>query len=174
MLLSVISCGGETHHQKDRVVKESISQEVTEIDSIQRSNEQFCSKEKKFKAEKLSIVNQIKSSNSIDNPGDSILGIWEVKNVYNMAIYEIVKFKDQYFAKIHYYNDGKREIKAQMNEEDYFLDGIYYKNGKYTMGKMYMPDGKQYQSKFILNGDNLKVKMSINGYSYTEDWKRKP
>lgn len=67
-------------------------------------------------------------------PGDAILGMWEVKNEYYTAVYEIIRDQNQYFGKVHYYNDGDTVIIARKNKNDYMLEGVYYKDSTYTKG----------------------------------------
>lgn len=173
LLLSIISCEGKTQRQKGEMVENSISEMKTEIDSLQKTQKKAIEKIENSETENITFIEQLKNNIYGKNPGDSIIGLWEVQNDYYMAIYEIIKFENQYFGKMHYYNDMETEIQGQNNEDDYFLDGIFYKDGKYTNGKMYMPDGKQYQAKFVLKGDRLHVQMMVEGQPYTEIWKRK-
>lgn len=118
-------------------------------------------------------TNKVQSANKQENQADRIIGVWEVKNDYYMAIYEIEKYKGKYVGKIHYYNYGKTEYKGENSEKDYFLGGVTYENGSYKNGKMYMPDGSNYQVIFKLNNNNeLEAKMTVQGSPYTEIWKR--
>jgi len=104
---------------------------------------------------------------------DPIIGVWNVKNEYNEAIYEIVEYQGKFFGKIHYYNNGKTEYKGDNNKEDYFLTDVELIENEYTNGKMYMPDGRYYQVLFELKNNNtLLVKMTIQGEPYTETWVR--
>ena len=104
---------------------------------------------------------------------DPIIGIWDVKNVYYQATYEIVEHEGKFFGKVHYYNDGKSEYKGDNKKEDYFLTDVEKQNGKYIKGKMYMPDGSFYNVVFTLKNDNtLEAKMTVDGQPYTENWKR--
>ncbi len=158
-MLGITSC--QTKNEKAK--KEMIAERISKI------------KNEKYQGD--SILYQSSESNKIqlkqNKSGDDILGIWEVKNEYNAAIYEIVKYENQYFAKIHYYNDGKNEFEEKKNKEDYFLEDMYFRNGQYTIGKMYMPNGNNYQVKFTLNVDDLTVEMTIDDQPYKEIWKRK-
>lgn len=164
--LSFTSCKGEKQRQKEQLVANSISEMKAEANSGQEQADSI-------KTGEQTIGEQIKSKILGTSPGDSIIGIWEVNNDYYMAIYEILKYEHQYVGKMHYYNDGETELEAKGSEDDYFLDGITFKEGKYSNGNMYMPDGKQYIAKFTIKGDILNVEMTIDGYPYTEVWKRK-
>jgi hypothetical protein len=172
-MLSTYSCQAKDKRAKSQMIENRISEikiEKSKADSITNKNSE---------GQKNQIIqnqvsdNQLKSKNAESNKGDSIIGIWEVKNDYYVAIYEIIKYKEQYFGKIHYYNDGEKEIKAQRSEDDYFLDGVFYKDDKFTSGKMYLQDGSQIQVGFSLNKDELTAKMIIDGQPYKEIWKRK-
>ena len=155
-LIIFSSCQGRIEKQKES----NIANRITEM-----KIEDAISKESNFKEKLISKL--------LPNvEGDSLIGVWEVKNDYYMAIFEIIKYDEQFFGKIHYYNDGETEIKAKNNKDDYFLDGIYYKDGKYSNGKMYMPDGTYYEINIKLHGDELTVKMTIDGEAYSEVWKR--
>ncbi len=155
-IMTLLSCEGRTERLKQQKIEKQISEMKSE-DSISNT---------------VSFKEKLKSKLLPNIEGDSIIGVWEVKNDYYMAIYEIVKYDDQYFGKIHYYNDGETEIKAQNSKEDYFLDGIFFKDGKYSDGKMYMPDGTYYEINISLSGDELIVKMTVDGQPYSEVWKR--
>ena len=157
LLLSVSSCQGKNEKAKAQMIEKNISEMETEI---AHSNIQFIDEKAKAKADQ-------------SNPGDSILGVWEVKNDYYMAIYEIVKYENQYFGKIHYYNDGKEEYEGNNNKEDYFLEGFTFQDNHYTPAKMFMPDSTSYQVKFTLKGDELISQMTVQGQAYKEVWKRK-
>lgn len=105
---------------------------------------------------------------------DNIVGIWEVKNDFYMAVYEIQKYKGKYVGLVHYYNDGKEEVKGDGGKDYYFMENVTYHNGNYQNGKMHMPDGSKYDVSFVLKNDNhLEAKMKIEGQPYTEIWKRK-
>lgn len=104
---------------------------------------------------------------------DKIIGVWEVKNDYYQATYEIVAYEGKFFGKAHYYNDGKIEYKGDNKKEDYFLTDIEKKDNQYINGKMYSPDGSFYNVIFILKDDNtLEAKMTVDKQPYTEIWKR--
>lgn len=106
--------------------------------------------------------------------GDRILGIWEVKNEYYMAVYEIQRYKDYYVGLVHYYNDGKDEIKGDGSKDFYFLENVKYNQSGYEGGVMHMPDGSQYDVILYLKNENqLEAKMTIEGQPYTEIWIRK-
>ncbi len=167
-LVSFTSCKGEKQREKEQIIAESISELKTDI-KVKEQNLVSDSLE----TEKNSFREQVKSKVLGTSPGDSIIGVWEVKNDYCMAVYEILKYENKYVGKMHYYNDGETEMKSQNNECDYFLDGITYKDNAYSKGTIYMPDGKQYQAHFVLKGDILTVNMTIDNYPYTEIWKRK-
>ena len=102
---------------------------------------------------------------------DKIVGVWNVKNDYYQAVYEIVENKGIFFGKIHYYNDGTREYKGTNEKKDYFLTDLEKKEGKYVNGKMYMPDGSYYNAIFSLKDNNrLEVLMTVDGKPYKEIW----
>ena len=104
---------------------------------------------------------------------DAIIGVWDVKNQYNEAIYEIVEYQGKFFGKTHYYNDGKTEYKGNSKKEDYFLTDVEKIDGKYINGKMYTPDGRFYQVIFSFKNDNtLEAKMTVDDQPYTETWVR--
>lgn len=102
---------------------------------------------------------------------DKIIGVWNVKNDYYQAIYEIVESKGEFFGKIHYYNDGKSEYKGNNKKEDYFLTDLEKKDEKYINGKMYMPDGSFYKVIITLKNDTtLEVLMTVENKPYKEIW----
>jgi len=103
----------------------------------------------------------------------TIVGVWEVKNDYYEAVYEIVEQDSKFFGKVHYYNDGTTTYEGKNEEEDYFLKDIEYKDGKYMNGKMYMPNGSFYQVNFTLRDKNtLQALMTVEEQPYTEIWTR--
>ncbi|MCG8583038.1 MAG: hypothetical protein MI866_24180 [Bacteroidales bacterium] len=158
LLISISSCQGGS---KQRMIEQRIVEMQIENETLDIINKNPGTKQ---------LTDSLK--NDTLNDGDNILGIWEVNNDYYKAIYEIVKFNQQYFGKVHYYNDGTTEIKAVGGEKDFFLEDILYKDGSYTYGKMHLPDGSFYYVRFTLKGDELTVKMTIQGQPYTEVWKR--
>lgn len=159
LFLTVYACKGEAERAKEQMIERTISEMRIEADTV-------------LKGESYEY-NKTSATETDNKKGDSIIGIWEVKNQYYMAIYEIVKYKNQYYGKIHYYNDGKDEYKGKNSKEDYFLEDVSYVNGKYTIGKMHMPDGSNYQVKFSLKKDELHILMTVDGHPYKEIWKRK-
>ena len=165
ILFSVASCKGKSDKQKQQMIEHSILEMKVEMQSDTML-------QKKAQKEDRTLEDKISSRLIQKSKGDSIIGVWEVKNNYYMAIYEIVKYEKQYLGKVHYYNDGENEIKTKGSKEDYFLEGIYYRGGKYTQGKMHTPDNKQYDVILTLKGDELVVEMKIEGHPYSESWKR--
>lgn len=162
VLFLTTSCKSEAQNQKEQQINTSISEMKTEMDSIQKAKKQDIQNNQTAKEQDIQ-----------NNQADKIIGVWEVKNDYYMAIYEVEKYKGKYIGKIHYYNDGKTEYKGENSEKDYFLGGVTYENGSYKNGKMYMPDGSNYQVVFNLKNNNeLEVKMTVQGSPYTEIWKR--
>ena len=143
----------------------------------------FSCQSKDVKAKKQMIENRISELQSeigrtddLENnksAGDSIIGIWEVDNKYYKAIYEIIKHNNQYYGKIHYFNDGSTEYKGSNSKKDYFLDDLTYQDGKFSFAKMHMPDGSYYQVKILLDRDKITAQMTIQGKPYQEIWKRK-
>lgn len=127
--------------------------------------------------ERISALKTIIITDSIsekeNSKGDSILGVWEVNNEYYKAVFEIVKYKKQYFGKVHYFKDNSKEIKGKNSKEDYFIDGFSFEKGTYQLTKMHLWDGSHYQVKFLLNGDELIAQMTVQGEPYQEVWKRK-
>ncbi|WP_296386712.1 DUF2147 domain-containing protein [Winogradskyella sp.] len=104
---------------------------------------------------------------------DNIIGVWDVKNDYYQAIYEIVENDNKFFGKVHYYNDGTTEYKGDNKKEDYFLTNVELKDGKYINGKMYLPDGSFYNVIFTLKDKNtLEALMTVEKLPYTEIWTR--
>ena len=104
---------------------------------------------------------------------DPIIGVWDVKNDYYQAVYEIVEYKGEFVGKVHYYNDGTTEYKGNNKKEDYFLTDIEPKDGKYINGKMYLPDGSFYNVIFTLKNENaLEVLMTVENKPYKETWTR--
>jgi hypothetical protein len=159
LLFGISSCQGSS---KQRMIEQRIVEMQIESETLDTLKQKSDSKQ----------VNESIADNQVNN-GDEIIGIWEVNNDYYMAIYEIVKFNQQYFGKVHYYNDGTTEIKSLGGEKDFFLEDILYKDGAYTYGKMHLPDGSFYYVRFTLNGDELTANMTIQGQPYSEVWKRK-
>lgn len=122
----------------------------------------------------LKADKSVKKAKAKPHSGDKIVGIWEVKNDFYMAVYEIQKYKGKYVGLVHYYNDGKEEVKGDGGKDYYFMENVTYNNGKYENGKMHMPDGSKYDVSFVLKNENqLEAKMKIEGQPYTEIWKRK-
>jgi len=160
LLLSIFSCKGKDEKAKTQMIDQRVSELKTEIASKSVSTEQVSSD---------TIVEKQDQKLS----GDSIIGVWEVSNNYYTAIYEIIKYEDEYMGKIHYYNDGKDEYENTSSKEDYFLTEVKFEDGQYTIGKMYMPDGSHYQVKFTLKGDQLTAAMTVQGEPYKEVWTRK-
>lgn len=164
VLLFTISCKGEAQKKKEQHINNRISEMKTEMDSI---------KKEETKVIENSTAQKVQKQTKQDNKADKIMGVWEVKNDYYMAIYEVEKYQDRYIGKIHYYNDGKTEYIGKNTKEDYFLDSISYENGTYINGKMYMPDGSNYQVIFKQkSNDELEAKMTIQGSPYIKIWKR--
>lgn len=172
-LLAISSCKGEQQQKKAQIAATTTSEVQAEVDSSEVINNQSTAENDSGSETKLSLKEQLKTALFDSSPGDSIVGVWEVKNEYYMAVYEIIKYKNHYVGKMHYYNDGSKVIEATSDANDYFLDGIAYVNKKYTTGTMYMPDGKQHKANLVLKGDVLVVKITMNGYPYTEKWTRK-
>lgn len=104
---------------------------------------------------------------------DTIIGVWDVKNDYYEAIYEVVAHEGKYHGKVHYYNDGKDEYKGKDRKKDYFLTDVEYLNGEYVNGKMYGMDGTYYEVIFTIKDKNtLEAKMTVQGEPYKETWTR--
>lgn len=104
---------------------------------------------------------------------DKIIGVWDIKNDYYQAVYEIVEHEGKFFGKAHYYNDGTTEYKGDNKKEDYFLTDIEKKGETYINGKMYLPDGSFYNVIFTLkNDDTLEALMTVEKQPYTETWTR--
>ena len=104
---------------------------------------------------------------------DKIVGVWDVKNDYYQAVYEIVENDGKFFGKVHYYNDGETEYKGDNKKEDYFLTDVEAKDGKYINGKMYLPDGSFYNVIFTLKTENtIEALMTVEKKPYKETWKR--
>lgn len=167
LLLALSSCEG--NQKKEAVINKSvqaIQKEMNQQNSDSLKNDLSTSSIEKF-------GQQLKSKITGASPGDSIIGIWEVRNDYYMAVYEIVKYKNEYWGKVHYYNDGTTEFKGKNNEEDYFLEGITYLDGLYSQGQMHLQDGSNYTVQLKLSDDQLKVSMNIEGQPYSEIWKKK-
>lgn len=173
LILSIASCKGKTQKHKEQIIANRIVEMKTEANSSRRAQKETMVTEEKTAHQQASFVEKIKRKITHQSPGDSIIGLWEVNNNYYMAIYEIIKYDKQYFGKIHYYNDGETEITSQNSKEDYFLGGIFYEEGSFTDGKMYMPDGTYHRVNFQLKGDTLNAQMTIDGHPYSEIWSRK-
>lgn len=119
------------------------------------------------------IVFSLTMFTSCAQNNDKIIGIWDVKNDYYQAIYEIVEYKGKFFGKIHYYIDGTLEHKGKNKKEDYFLTDIEKNGKKYENGKMYLPDGSFYKVIFTLKNENtLEALMTVEEMPYKEVWKR--
>ena len=104
---------------------------------------------------------------------DKIIGVWDVKNDYYQAIYEIIEHKGKFYGKAHYYNDGTTEYKGDNKKEDYFLTDVEKLDGKYINGKMYLLDGSFYNVIFTLKNENtLEALMTVEKQPYTETWTR--
>jgi len=104
---------------------------------------------------------------------DSIIGVWDVKNDYYGAIYEIVEHDHTFFGKVHYYHDGTTTYHGDDKKEDYFLTAVEAKDKHNIKGKMYMPDGSYYEVLFNLKDVNtLEATMTVEGQPYTETWTR--
>ncbi len=173
LLLNFSSCNGKAQKAKEQVIENSISQMSIQKTFTDSTFTQSGEDRNTQGTTDQTLLNIIKAGTDQMSPGDSIIGVWEVRNDYYLAIYEIEKYDDQYFGKIHYYNDGTTEIEAKNNSEDYFMDGVAYQNGEYTTGKIYMPNGTIYETKFMIDHDVLTAQMTIQGQPYKEVWKRK-
>lgn len=161
LLTTIISCKGKAK-------KQMVEQRLIELQIEQDAKDSLGKQESKSLAS-----DTIKTASSQEENGDKIIGIWEVNNSYYTAIYEIIKYDDQFYGKVHYYNDGTTEHKGTDSKEDYFLEGIFFKNNKYTEGKMHMPDGTIKTINLLFENDEIKVDMEIDGTSFQEAWKRK-
>ncbi len=148
--LTIISCKGENQRAKEQMIAQTINE---------------------MQADAATLA--ITQPTSSQNDADKIIGLWEVKTDYYMAVYEIEKYEGKYIGKIHYYNDGQTEYKGTNSKDDYFLEGIVFQNGVYENGKMYLPDGSYYNVMFTLKDDELTAKMTVKGEPYQEVWKRK-
>lgn len=159
LMALITSCEGKAK-------KQMIEQRIIEMQAVQETNDSIRKEASVIltKANDLPVLQE--------NKGDEIIGLWEVNNNYYMAIYEIIKYDNQYYGKVHYFNDGTQEYKGTGGKDDYFLEGIVYADGKYSEGKMHMPDGAVHLAKFILNNNELKVKMTIDEHPYEEVWTR--
>ncbi|MDC1162321.1 DUF2147 domain-containing protein [Tenacibaculum sp.] len=119
------------------------------------------------------IVFSLAMFTSCAQNNDKIIGVWNVKNGYYQAIYEIVAYKGKFFGKMHYYNDGSKEYKRENKKKDYFLTDVEKNGKKYVNGKMYLPDGSFYKVIFMLKNENtLEALMTVDGEPYKEIWKR--
>ena len=104
---------------------------------------------------------------------NQIIGIWQVKNEYVEARYEMIEYGNYYFGKIHYYNDGNVEYKGSNKEEDYFISDVAFKDSTYVNGYMQYPDGKTSSINFdFIDHNNIKVTTNYDGQAYSEIWKR--
>ena len=126
-----------------------------------------------MKVLQITLIGLIFSLTSCAQSNDKIIGVWDVKNDYYQAIFEIVENDNKFFGKVHYYNDGKEEYKGDNKKEDYFLTDIESKDEKYINGKMYLPDGSFYNVIFTLKDENtLEALMTVEKQPYTETWTR--
>lgn len=175
--LTVIACKNDRQYKKEK----SISA-IKQSEHMQTSVEQKVSDNKSNVSQSKEVIFSSKGDREDKNSqyivglseSDKIIGIWEVKNDYYMGVYEIQKHKGKYIGLLHYYNDGSEEIKGDGSEKFYFLNDVVFKDGKYVDGKMYMPDGSNYQVVFTMkNEDSVTAKMIIEDQLYTETWKRK-
>lgn len=173
ILFSFSSCQAEAEKQKKQMIEERISEIKTEMTAPQKKENLTDQSDKKAEKKSPGFVEKLKEKLPHKSKGDSIIGVWEVKKNNYQAIYEIVKHDNQYFGKVHYYNDGTTEVKAQNNQNDYFLDGLFFNNGKYSAASMYMPDGNKLKVVFKLEGDELTAEMTLEDHPYKEVWKRK-
>lgn len=170
LLLGVIvlftsSCNGVARNDEKKLIKETITNVDIAADSLPEKKLKLVKKEKpKEHKLKAKIVPQ--------KPGDGIIGVWEVQNDHYMAVYEIIRVKEEYLGMIHYYSNGKREIKTDSIKVDYFLSNVFFRDGEYTLGKIYMPDGEHYAVEISLKDDEIKASMVIAGSIYNETWKR--
>ncbi len=173
LCFTLISCKGEQQKVKEALIQQTVSQLKAETQSTpqQPSNLKQLDSETKTINEKSTL--QTANTKPANTEVDKIIGVWEVNNAYYKAVYEIEKYQGNYVGKIHYYNDGQTEYTGKNTEADYFLEGVTFENGAYKNGKMYMPNGSYYYVLFTLNGDELSVKMTVEGEPYTEVWKRK-
>ncbi|MEM9918461.1 MAG: hypothetical protein AAF990_10220 [Bacteroidota bacterium] len=173
LCLITFSCKGEEQTAKKKFIP---SASKLELETDAEETTSMHSTEKEQAAEQVLVESEAKRLQSKAPKGsdpDDIQGVWEVKNNYYMAVYEIEKYKGKYVGKIHYYNDGKTEYTGTGNEEDYFIEGITFEDGMYKNGKMHLPDGSFYYVVFTLDGDELTVVMSLKEQPYKEVWKRK-
>jgi hypothetical protein len=155
-LLVMFSCKNDKQEQKEQAIENSVEIMKREMDSIENE------------ASKVEV-----EKNKSHLKSNEIIGVWEVKNDYNWAIYEIERYKNSFVGKIHYYNDGTTEYTKGDKKAYYFLSDLVYENGIYTNGKIHMLDGSNYQVIITLKDkDELELKMTVEGQPYTETWKR--
>ena len=166
----ILACKKEVKQTNDSQNNTTVESNITN-DSIRGGSTNSESLEK----EPTTKETQENSSNSANKKLEQkIVGVWEVKNDYYEATYEIEALKGKYVGKVHYYKDDSTEYKGKNTEDDYFLNNVIYKNGKYINGKMFLPDGSNYNVTFKLKNDNaLEAKMTIEGQPYSEIWNRK-
>lgn len=129
--------------------------------------------------EPVNVNNKQKSTKTDKNTqqrptADDIVGLWEVNTDLYMAVYEVQKYQNKYVGLVHYYNDGQEEVKGDGSEKFYFMENVTFINNQYEKGIMHLPDGSKCDVTFKpKNKNTLIAEMTINGQSYTEDWKRK-
>ncbi|WP_460219275.1 DUF2147 domain-containing protein [Psychroserpens sp. MEBiC05023] len=126
-----------------------------------------------MKTLQITFIILLLSLTSCAQSNDKIIGVWDVKNDYYQAIYEIVEYKGKFYGKVHYYNDGETEYKGDNKKEDYFLTDVELEDDKYINGKMYLPNGSFYNVIFTLKDENtLEVLMTVENEPYKENWTR--
>ncbi|MEO1030645.1 MAG: hypothetical protein AAFX55_04535 [Bacteroidota bacterium] len=156
LFIVLLSCESKAEKQKAQAIAQSIAAMQHEMDTTRY-----------YDSETVQTVN-LNSAQA-----DQIIGVWEMKNDYGMGIYEIEKREGAYVGKIHYYNDGNTEYTAKGDKSDYFLSAMHYEDGVYKKGRLYMPDGLNYEVLMTLKTiDELELKMTLDGEPYTETWKR--
>ena len=105
---------------------------------------------------------------------DKIVGIWEVKNEFNEATYEILEYQGKFFGKVRYYKDQNSEYEGDNRKEDYFLTDLEAKDStSYDKGVLHLPDGSMNVISFdLIDANTLEARMVFEGEPYTEVWIR--
>lgn len=102
-----------------------------------------------------------------------ILGVWQVKDTYYTAEYQIEYRNKKLVGRILYYNDNTTILKATETDEDIFLNNLKYKKGIFVDAVSGATKTNTAQLK-ILNEDSLEATFYLNNNETTSAiWTKK-
>ena len=126
----------------------------------------------KYNAFIFFIIILIVGCNSVDK---ELFGIWDVKNKFYSATYEILKEDKKIKAKVLYYNDGTTKIFSDKENVRYLFVDLEKKDSIYVdgiTGATGKTDSEKSLSIKILDNDLLEVTQYHPNGTTTETWTR--